>query len=522
MAKVAKFGRRVDARGGVAWRKQKRSLLWLASALSFAGCSPDEGSTAEATGSLAPRSAANDAGAHVDGHESVEDEQKDESETIPSADVDADRDVFTPDVTTSTAMRDESTGSASCAEGAADRDGDGLCDAAEARLGTDPGRPDTDGDSLSDGAEVNGILVQAAGQNGESVLLDLPAVRADPLHRDLFVEIDYYKDLAPNAEVQRMLVQAFADAPLNNPDGKTGITLHLLVDDEIAGDLALPSLGDEGVVDASPEAFPTDVWRDFRKIKDAYADPARHAAYHYAVFAQTIRNSTGTGVSFHINGHDFAVTLGHAEHPSDLMVAGTFMHELGHNLGLHHGGKRHIDLAPNYLSVMNYLYQNKGLVRKVKGKPKTNGKVVYHEQDEPLEPGYEAFIDYSRFRLQEISEWTYAESTGLSPLRASERAILAEYGIRRCMARGAVWYDPTRGVDYDLDGDISSEVFDRDLNCDGGGEIFPESQNDWEVLKFDGAGSIGDADSWEQYRAGTYAAVTYGPCEPPLESLEEP
>jgi hypothetical protein len=39
--------------------------------------------------------------------------------------------------------------------GAVDSDGDGLSDAAESSLGTDPQNPDTDGDGLSDGEEVN-------------------------------------------------------------------------------------------------------------------------------------------------------------------------------------------------------------------------------------------------------------------------------------------------------------------------------------------------------------------------------
>jgi hypothetical protein len=33
------------------------------------------------------------------------------------------------------------------------------------------------------------------------------------------------------------------------------------------------------------------------------------------------------------------------------------MHELGHNLGLHHGGKDKINYKPNYLSIMNYMFQ---------------------------------------------------------------------------------------------------------------------------------------------------------------------
>lgn len=37
------------------------------------------------------------------------------------------------------------------------------------------------------------------------------------------------------------------------------------------------------------------------------------------------------------------------------------MHELGHNLGLRHGGDENLNYKPNYLSVMNYLYQLNGL-----------------------------------------------------------------------------------------------------------------------------------------------------------------
>ncbi len=35
----------------------------------------------------------------------------------------------------------------------------------------------------------------------------------------------------------------------------------------------------------------------------------------------------------------------------------TIMHELGHTLGLLHGGFDDINCKPNYPSVMNYLYQ---------------------------------------------------------------------------------------------------------------------------------------------------------------------
>src|SRR5262249_53604245 len=36
---------------------------------------------------------------------------------------------------------------------------------------------------------------------------------------------------------------------------------------------------------------------------------------------------------------------------------GTFMHELGHNIGLRHGGGDNVNCKPPHLSVMNYAYQ---------------------------------------------------------------------------------------------------------------------------------------------------------------------
>jgi hypothetical protein len=62
------------------------------------------------------------------------------------------------------------------------------------------------------------------------------------------------------------------------------------------------------------------------------------------------------------DGHDGSTDLADADCTSGVVGdqdehEGTFMHELGHNLNLRHGGFEDVNYKPNYLSVMNYSFQ---------------------------------------------------------------------------------------------------------------------------------------------------------------------
>ena len=59
-------------------------------------------------------------------------------------------------------------------------------------------------------------------------------------------------------------------------------------------------------------------------------------------------------------GNDFIVSLG-SWAGSREEQAGTFMHELGHTMGLGHGGGDNTNCKPNYLSIMSYAFQVTGL-----------------------------------------------------------------------------------------------------------------------------------------------------------------
>jgi hypothetical protein len=158
-------------------------------------------------------------------------------------------------------------------------------------------------------------------------------------------------------------------------------------------------------------------------LKTNYFDPKKNVAYHYTIFSHYsgcdteahCRTDAHTGacplsstgcptVAYsqsgysEINGNDFIVSLGSFINDKEaflttpapggapegqFIIGGIFMHELGHNLGLRHGGGVSVtpdpntcyppdcedectvpsepNYKPNFLSVMNYRYQFTGI-----------------------------------------------------------------------------------------------------------------------------------------------------------------
>jgi hypothetical protein len=211
-----------------------------------------------------------------------------------------------------------------------------------------------------------------------------PATCASTMHKDIFVEIDYMTNHLPDAAALANVVAAFAAAPVQNPDHSTGILLHLQVDEQLsipdASNIALePCTGPAGVGPAPGNVPDT----DFATLKRSnFGTPAERAqgqntimakrlAFHYAVWAHNLVGSTSSGCS-QIGGSDLVVSLGsftttlvnNVFHPRGTtdQQAGTFMHELGHNLGFRHGGGDNVNCKPNYLSVMSYSRQFSNLI----------------------------------------------------------------------------------------------------------------------------------------------------------------
>ncbi|HYF99704.1 MAG TPA: hypothetical protein VD815_06405 [Candidatus Saccharimonadales bacterium] len=293
---------------------------------------------------------------------------------------------------------------------------------------------DTDEDGLLDTWEQFGIDV-----NGDGLFdLDLPSLGADPFRKNIFVEIDYMQNHEPNPIALEYVTESFFYSPVSNPDGSNGVDLVLIPDEEIPeqrfiGTQDLYYLKNNNL--GSPEDRSDPNYENIRE--------AKKLSFHYALFAhqQSGRHSTSSGQSPGIPGMEFMITLGAPKWGQDPITghnvgsmeqqAGTFMHELGHNLGLDHGGSDDINCKPNYLSVMSWSRQVSSLI----------GDQV---------------LDYSWVNLDNLTEISLDETKGIEDTIPSD--LKTVYGP-----------DPIeiinvgQPIDWNRDGNIENSV-EEDIN----------------------------------------------------------
>ncbi len=337
---------------------------------------------------------------------------------------------------------------------------------------------DSDGDGLWDDWETFGVDTDGDGE----IDLDLPALGASPLRKDVFLEIDYMgkapdgHDHKPAAEALQIVVDAFAAAPVRNPDGSTGIDLHIDVSSEIPHQDVLIFGTEFAALKANRAYF-------------GERNPRRFA-YRYAVFGHRYdrADNLSAGVS-ETPGDDLMVTL-----PNDDpgAVAGTLMHELGHSLGLRHGGGDEINNKPNYLSVMNYRHQFRGVPYRqqtFKGSPDASD---LRPEPEQLLHRY----DFSRLELPALDESRLNEAAPFYPtasLPPRRRITNANRTIEERVESPAVAYNCRSrvivepivdgdGLDWNCDGNRGDRLVQADIN--GGEGTNLRGFNDWTNLVY--------------------------------------
>ncbi len=300
---------------------------------------------------------------------------------------------------------------------------------------------DIDGDGLWNNWERHGFGIDD-NKDGQ-IDLELSQYGVSVFHKDLLLEIDHMDGCAPLAGSVESVVISFADVPNEslaqengangNPDGAPGVRLY---------------------VEPSYETVPVMDWEDggevwtaqINSIFDQYfgtstdrAETLRLAskkrAFRYGLFGRKIGGPMGRS---HMPGQVFSVNVrgGSSRFQIPQYESSVLMHELGHSMGLHHGGDDEIENKPNYSSVMNS--SNAGH-RLVSGRPELISSFV---------------LDYSREIRLPLNEIAIDEAAGFG---GDSQAFVsvgynvcaqAEAGTARVVSEGGP-------VDLNNDGDTT-------------------------------------------------------------------
>lgn len=390
---------------------------------------------------------------------------------------------------------------------------------------------DSDEDSLPDFWEEKGVTV-------DGLFIDLPGMGANPLHKDLFVHLDWMPERRVSLRAIRNVVDAFFIAPVANPDGRKGIDLHVdLGPDSLMDPLQGKTWGSLSRAGEVPADTPlgkgqtcleenSNLFKRVDELKTSRFEPAKRAkVFHYAVSVYKVVETLETrGRTRGTPGADFVIGFGSPTNspklPSEIEQAGAFMHELGHNLGLEHGGSDDINYKPNYLSIMNYSFAYTGLC-----KP---GGLCKSESRE---------LNYSTSKLTTLNEFQVDEVKGINLMdgrrtRSRSRPCLdsrdnTESNWPLPLPLPLSESAPPQAIDWDCNRKLDSSPYPLNLRNDPDPDseykalqIKLEGHEDWSVLRFDGNGGVGGA-NLVALQAGLLSGVAERPIEEILAGIPE-
>jgi len=335
---------------------------------------------------------------------------------------------------------------------------------------------DTDGDAIADAWETRGFDFDEDG------IIDLVLTNANPMHKDIYVEIDAMAGRAPNMNnLNRILTgsgqnDGFNNAPnelVQNPDLKNGITVHLERDQVNLPYASWTNLASLNLSNAFPlfDVLRSNYYGTISQQGNANALAAKKLVYRYCIFADEVDYAGGEARD--LVASDLYLTLGAISSDPELdYVPSSLMHELGHLLGLHHGGYFDgINYKPNYHSIMNYLWNDSDRV------------------------SFPWRLDFSRHEFVTLNETDLDESIGIGGPEAhkSHRVVVGpiRMGTNELKTTFVLEFGP---VDWNTNGNSMDLHVVRNLNflcptndCEPGDEIPGHillPREDWSKLRY--------------------------------------
>jgi hypothetical protein len=316
----------------------------------------------------------------------------------------------------------------------------------------------------------------------------------------VWVHYDYMAgqdgSFAPSAAAMQLVIAAFK---------AHGVTLHIDPQHTAIPEqkVIVPDWPSPDPPSAAPSCTGPDAVR-FSALKTRYFHPNTNHPWHYAIFGDLVYTDSaadanncpatpetggapplpgmlGDSQLGYVDsqdadgryfapglGYNFVVTLGAlrtAGHiPNAVEQAAIFMHELGHNFGLQHGGapipgNDYTDnFKPNYISVMNYDFELGIPYAATPGSPDVTG--------------YRA--DYSDVKLPDLNEADLDETAGVQD--AAHPADITYSAADGFCGTPVAAFGP---IDWNGDGNTTDTHVASDINCDFGQLEVLHGSDDW-------------------------------------------